>query len=255
MHVNLSDKDISGVLSSVDIMLTHRCNLNCPNCCTHSNIPSNNQLSLEQLDHFLSDAIEWSIPWRRWNITGGEPTLYPQWDEFITLLTHYHNLKPSQEIYLYTNATIPLSIERIRRLPKWLKPQISHKDDITLSGFSLMNIAPQDLDGWDSDNITPCEITSRCGMALSWMGIYPCSPAGGIANVIGGPPGVQCLGDVNRKTLAPLYGLCSLCGFYVCPKHAKSPMRYNDKKSLDYMSPTWYDVYQKGGHVDGNSRG
>ncbi|MHC4715339.1 MAG: radical SAM protein [Planctomycetota bacterium] len=75
-------------IPQLSIVATTRCNLNCPLCMIQwlMNARPREDLSLEQLGHFIRrcEQLEVFFPWA-W-FTGGEPTLWPHLEEGIRML-------------------------------------------------------------------------------------------------------------------------------------------------------------------------
>lgn len=102
----------SGMPCEVKIHLTRRCNLSCIMCGQHrhskdtdQHIPwcnPDNELPIDIWKNFMDQMASWSSTgYRPWlDISGGEPTIYPHFKEFIT-----HARKHNFFINLLTNGT------------------------------------------------------------------------------------------------------------------------------------------------------
>jgi radical SAM protein with 4Fe4S-binding SPASM domain len=96
-------RNISPLLTSLDMELTERCNNNCIHC--YINLPANNlnakrkELLTEEIKKILKEAV--SLGCIRVRFTGGEPLLRDDFEE-IYLYTRKLGLK----VILFTNATL-----------------------------------------------------------------------------------------------------------------------------------------------------
>ncbi|NOZ20924.1 MAG: radical SAM protein [Planctomycetes bacterium] len=96
----------NGRAFDVVVELTHRCNVACRHCYI---LPGAQELSLQQWDGVLAQMADHGV--FVLTVTGGEPTLYPGFFDFIELTTRY-----SFAIRLFSNLTTlsEVEIDRLR---------------------------------------------------------------------------------------------------------------------------------------------
>lgn len=106
---------------TIDLLITNRCNLNCPHCYRNSKINDDLvKLPLERIYSLLDEMEIYRV--RSLKITGGEPFLVPELFDIIQYAS-----KKRIHIAVLTNATLPLN-------EKWLK--LLQSENIAL-GVSL----------------------------------------------------------------------------------------------------------------------
>src|SRR3712207_347384 len=92
-------------MSRVEIEISTFCNLRCPNCDRSSpQAPSDECMSIEQIERFVAESVELDWPWERVVILGGEPTLHPDFDDVLDVLGKYHRHRPETVFRMYTNG-------------------------------------------------------------------------------------------------------------------------------------------------------
>jgi Radical SAM superfamily len=203
-------------LSSVDLDITTRCNLTCPNCSRSVGVaPADESLSLEQLDRFFhqSRALGWR--WRSIKLVGGEPTLHPQFGEILDFLATHHQANPACEVRLVTNGHGRRVRETLSSLPSWVTVKDSDKQSND-HAFHSYNVAPIDVPKYQrADFRRGCFVTEYCGVALTKNGIYGCSPGAAVDRVFGFDVGLKSLDELSESTARQQFAtLCRLCGHF-----------------------------------------
>ncbi len=227
-------------LKIIGLELTTRCNLFCFNCeASCRQAPSDEQLSVEQVEKFVQESISNDWNWELIKLRGGEPTLHPQLFEILEVVKRYKNHRPSCKIRLQTNGCGEKIQEVLRRLPEWVEVQSSGKDNKKPPLFSTYNIAPKDkmLYRLWADFTKGCWRTQICNITLSRYGYYPCSPGAHVARVLGMDIAVKRLALVSVESMSNQFKhLCPYCG------HFREP---NELVTQEAVSPLWEKAYRE----------
>ena len=89
------------IISYAYIEITNACNLNCRSCYNRSGVPhAKREMSFEQF-HLTVDRLVKLFGCRRISLSGGEPTLHPDFGKMLSLLLQYKDL----QISVVTNGT------------------------------------------------------------------------------------------------------------------------------------------------------
>ena len=225
--------------SCIEIEITTACSLACFNCDRSvRQAPSNEHMSLEQIERFVKESIELDWKWERITLIGGEPTLHPQLFELLKIIKKYKDINNNCMIEIATNGYGRKVNEIINKLPNWIVIRNSKKESNTQS-FSSYNIAPLDLKEYKNANFKRgCWVTERCGLGLSKYGYYPCGAGASIDRIFGFDVGQKKLSLVNDAILKnQLEILCKYCGHY---KHNYDAERTTEEK----MSISWQKAYE-----------
>lgn len=88
-----------------NIIINTYCNLSCPYCfaTTLKNTEKKQDITIEQLNHILNWLKPTMTNKTRIGIIGGEPTLHPQFEEILNIITNFSNKYKNQYI-LFTNG-------------------------------------------------------------------------------------------------------------------------------------------------------
>lgn len=221
----------------IEIDITYRCNLKCINCnrsCRQA--PSNEQMTVEQIQNFIKESIDNNVNWERIRVMGGEPTLHPNIFEILNLLLEYKKKKsPDTHIQLVTNGFGKIVNNIISKVPKEIEiDNPSKKSGVQL--FDPFNMAPQDSVRYRyADYSSGCGVISIDGVGLTPYGYYPCAVAGGIDRILGFDYGRKKLPSSDDSMTDQLEVFCKLCG------HFRAAKRTN----IEVMSPTWKIAYEK----------
>jgi len=205
----------------IELDITYACNLKCfgcDRCCGLA--PSDDCLSLEQIQKFIGESTARGVPWKTIKVVGGEPTLHPQ---FLLIIEELLNFKAVQSfdvtIELYSNGCGKKVNDMLARVGPDVVVFNSAKNSHE-QVFQPTNLAPSDSIWYRyADFSCGCWITRDCGMCLSPYGYYHCAQAAAIDRVFGfniGRKSLPGLADPMRDEMA---ALCRYCGFFrfYCP--------------------------------------
>jgi hypothetical protein len=200
----------------VEIDITYRCNLSCPNCnrsCTQA--PSQKDLPISRVVEFIAESIAQGIQWERIRILGGEPTLHPELMGIINLLAAYRDAHaPGARIVVCTNGCG----EKVNRKLSLLPGKIDIKNTFKTGRdrlFRPFNLAPVDSRLHRvADYSVGCRIITECGLGLTPTGYYPCAIAGSIDRVFEFGLGRQHLPSPDDEMEDQLTAFCPLCGHF-----------------------------------------
>jgi Radical SAM superfamily/4Fe-4S single cluster domain len=227
--------------TSIEVDLTYACNLRCNDCNRSvTQAPSNERISLAQIDSFLAESRAKSYDWEIIRLLGGEPTLHPEFHAIVARLVDYKNAySPQLQIIVVTNGQGEAVQRSIDRLPEVVIVENTHKsgdpvEDAKAAWFAPFNRAPCDQDAHKaSDFSNGCSIVELCGMGLTPYGYYPCAIAGGIDRVIGIDSGRKTLPDKSDEMRDQLSAFCNLCGHFCVEPEDGNPR----------VSDTWREKY------------
>ena len=209
----------------LEIDVTYRCNLACPNCnrsCAQA--PRSTDISIEQIEQLITESLLRGYQWRRIRLLGGEPTLHPRFLEIIQLLrTYRYRHLPSLRIVVCTNGHGPNVRQMLDLLPEDIEVKSTEKTGPSRL-FRPFNMAP--CDSWLHrfyDYETGCRILSECGMGLTPMGYYPCAISGAIDDIVQYRIGRKRLPDPSDFMKDMLKTFCPLCGHFAFQWPVRKP--------------------------------
>lgn len=190
-----------------------RC-INCDAMVTQA--PSNEKMSIDQIDNFISSSIEQYKQWKHIRILGGEPTTHKDFLNIVKILINYKNsYSPNTVIQVVANGYGDFVNKKLKELPCDIQVENSNKTSNYQPSFSQINNAPIDKKAHNYDYSTGCWITSLCGIALDSSGFYPCSVAASIDRVACFGDGIKKLSDCSQETMNSLLSkYCCYCGHY-----------------------------------------
>lgn len=227
----------------IELELTTLCNLKCFNCDRSARqAPSNECMSLSQIEKFVKESIHLKWNWRQITLLGGEPTLHPQIFEIVEIIKCYKNFNPDCVVEMATNGHGDHVKKVLAILPNWISIRSTNKTSI-VHDFCSYNVAPVDLDYYNEQDYSKgCWITTACGLGLTRHGYYSCGAGASVDRVFGFDLGIKKLKDVNSYALKKQKKIiCSYCGHY--------KKNHNSKRiRQESMSPSWekaYSDYQK----------
>lgn len=213
------------MLSKIEVNITQRCNINCYNCdraCRWA--PDLNDMSMQQVETFVTDSIDMEWQWKQIAIIGGEPTLHKNLLDICNIINAYKNFNPSCKIQLKTNGSKPLDA-----IPKWIELCIDKKTSANVPHVPFTK-SPLDTGKFDPNQIHPCQIYYRCGMSLTTQGYAPCSPGATVNRIFNLGMNIPRLKDVTFEKLASRFPLlCQHCGHY-CGDLSSNP---NENRSIN----------------------
>lgn len=225
--------------------LTYKCNLRCVGCNRMSAVPNHTpDMTLNDAEQFLEQAKE--IDWSPTVILiGGEPTLHPELEQFVTLAYDATQVP----VRLYSNGYSDASRAMLQRY--------IDDDRVWIANFTIKTkaviaypildyyLAPCDL-GYQVMR-APCDqhsTNTTCGISVDSYGYTVCAVGGMIDGVLG-------LG-LRTKRLADLFDpefaahqtaeLCIRCG---CKWSGNQ--RFSNVTVVDgvQMSPTWSHAIER----------
>lgn len=218
---------------SIEIDITYKCNLSCQNCNRScSQVPTEESMTISQIQKFLSESIEKNIKWKKISLVGGEPLVHPDIFQIINLILDYKNhFSRKTKIYLVTNGILE---EKLKNIPKDIIIINSNKKTV-INKFVSFNTAPCDLNEYkNKDFRNGCKILKDCGIGLNMYGYYPCAVSGGIDRIFKMNKGRLNIPEKNDLMLDELNIFCRLCGHF--KKH--------DNVLNPEMSKTWERAYK-----------
>ena len=229
---------------SAEWHLTYRCNLDCYGCNRASFLkePHTPDMTIADAVEFIRQARD--VSWEpAITITGGEPTIHPQFEQFVKLASDTYR----HPVRVWSNAFAGRSrnlLETVSKLPRveifheTAKPDGGKRDFTGISGWTDdCYVSPSD---YGEPLRVPCyaHCSVLCGVSVDNAGYSPCARGGPIDALLD-------LG-VRTKRLADLFDiekcaeltarLCQHCGHQTgkrenvdaCPKLFGVP-----------VSPTW----------------
>lgn len=222
----------------ITIEITYRCNLGCVNCDQSLGIgqaPSNEEMTIEQIQKFVQESIDNHVKWNRIRVMGGEPTLHPRFFEILDVLLEYkQSYSPNTHIQISTNGYG----EKVKLLLSKVPNEIMITNSAKESKIQLhypFNMAPKDSILYKyADYANGCWICSLGGMALTPYGYYPCGPSGGIDRIFGFDKGRKTLPSPDDPMLDDLRFFCQFCGHFKCASFTYKAL----------MSLTWKRGYE-----------
>jgi hypothetical protein len=201
----------------LEIAITYICNVRCNNCLALSpQAPTrrSEDMTLADIQQFISDSIACRYPWRWIKLHGGEPTLHPQFMDICRAFQEYKVQNPAARLSVVSNDSHPDQVAAAMQLG--LDPQISSKvkDNTDKFGNKLayvpVNISPKDM---GQPTQSGCWIPEQCGIALNNLGFWPCGPAAAAARVFNYEAPVKRVQDLSVDKLKTMYKHCEHCGF------------------------------------------
>lgn len=223
----------------IEIEICIQCNLHCFQCDRSSaQAPSSECMSVDQIVHFVQEAIELEWLWYEIEILGGEPTLHPDLLEILNILSNYTEFNPDCQLIIVSNGHGKKVQDVLKTLPSWVKVENTLKEEVNQIPFNDYNIAPIDLKQYRDDEYSRgCKIVSECGIGLNRYGYYLCGAGAGVDRVFGFDIGIKRLSDVEENRLLEQRKIiCQYCGHY-------KGMNYKQRTYAE-MSPTWIEGYR-----------
>ena len=247
----------------LEMDVTYACDLGCPNCnrsCRQA--PSLHEISLEQVEVFVSASLESRRHWSRVRLLGGEPTLHKHIREIIQILLD--GLGPhGTRVELATNGYGPKAMKLLAELPDTVSIENSQKTGPLNPHFRPFNRAPKDQRRYAlADYSNLCHIPQVCGLGMTPSGFYACAIAGGIDRVAGLDIGRKKLPAPDDDFTDQAEQLCSLCGRFLdghfIPHNFRRPLNgesWSESWSMLYRDykhapPSLSPCFRKSGHAE-----
>jgi len=218
--------------------VTYVCDRKCPNCnraCAVAPSWSGENITVEAYRKALVDCKAVGTKLTKLILTGGEPTMHPDFEELADIAMDYKNsFAPDCGVWVSTYHH-PVFFERLERaikknpglqimgLPK-AKPRNHDYAPYVAPIDSPINIPPDHF-------YNGCHLNgSLCGMTVDYKGFYCCPVAPAIARVFNLDVAIKNFADVSVDSLVAQYDtVCRLCGCYTMARaHGKEP-----------ISPSW----------------
>jgi len=253
-NVTLGRKQFIPNQNKIEIDITYQCDLKCVGCnrsCTQA--PSNEMMSVIQIQNFILESIKLNKKWELINILGGEPTMHPNFIEIVNIILFQYidNFSPTTILQVTSNG-LPSAKLIINELPthkNLVLDKLSFKTSNKVEYFSPFNDAPIDNPKFENaDYSKGCWVTAYCGIGLNSFGLYACSVIGGIDRVVGKNIGIKSLAEIDTiKLTNQLSEFCKYCGNYAdyeinkgdfIPRCEKAPYNKN------IISKTWQSIYE-----------
>jgi len=246
----------------VEICLTCKCNLDCPNCAHFcSNFRSEEYMPLEKIHYFVNESIRLNKIWHKISLTGGEPTLHPYFLEVLDIILGYKKHFKKFLSHFAKNVLIELDTngvgEEVNKVISMVSDNvyIRIRNDFERHNYSIINkqtnhydvcVAPIDLEEYKKDIfMKECYYSSTCGMAYTNWGFYPCSISAHIDRVMGFDKGIKTIKEIKKMNMdIMLKHFCKYCGLY---KYDIYGYKYDKKRNLGkcVMSPIWERKYRE----------
>lgn len=231
-------------LDLIEIDVTYDCNLRCYNCNRScSQAPSEDSMTVEQIEKFLSETRRVGRRWKRIRLLGGEPFLHPDIFQIIEVLIEYKKkYSLSIIIEISTNGFGEFVNKRLKTTPPDIVVNNSYKDSPLQEKFEAFNLAPCDQPEFNQvDYANACWITSICGMGLNMYGYYQCAVAAGIDRIMGLDMGLKSIPLDTEKFNKQKRYLCRYCGHFINRHRTHSAERKNIEGII--ISPIWNRAY------------
>jgi hypothetical protein len=221
--------------SHLVIDLTYACNMACISCNRLSNVknkPKSN-LSVDFIKDTIRDWAKNKHPIRSISVSGGEPTVHPEFVRIIKLLGKYCSLGKI-ELTLFTNGG--KTFEKVKdQIPDNVIVVNSAKQS-NIQFHHTFTIAPIDLGIYDPEN-NPCAESLICGRSLNKNGYFVCPSAGAIDSFLDLKLGISGFENATEEALREkAKDICKYCGAYARSRgFLKNEASYtNEQKVSDF---------------------
>ena len=209
-------------MSHLRANITYICDRKCPNCNRACGVaPSNvsENMSLDDFRKVMSDSLSIGKHWTKIVLTGGEPSLHPEFYGFAEAAVAYKKeIKSECHVWVGTYHH-PLHFKRIQsaidKLPE-LEIMGTPKTTPRVHSYATY-MAPMDSPSMPANHFyRGCHLVgSLCGTTVDYQGFWCCPVAPAIARVFNLPNLVKKMKDVSLDSLTAQYDQsCRRCGFY-----------------------------------------
>lgn len=225
-------------MDHIVIDITYDCNMSCNNCNRLSNLckrPESN-MSIDDIKKFIKESEETGNPLRSIAVSGGEPSVHPDFEKIMVLLSEYCS-KNSIYLYLQTNGK---TLDKINKLPDNVQINNTGKNSNNPYHYPF-TIAPVDINFYYEDN-NPCDTPFTCGRCLNKNGYYGCPISAAMDDILELNTGIKSIKDVNNDNLRNnTKKLCKYCSTYLVN------MGLLCWGNFDYQikSPFWKEAIEK----------
>lgn len=249
----------------IEMHITYRCNLTCTACTRESFLarPHTPDMTIEDLHEFFRQAD--LIGWRdmpgpgggekpRVVLIGGEPTLHPDFLEFVDLIQKWSNTY----VQVFSNGTTKKSKALLARANELgasiqgstFKPvSIRSGKDVDDGWWCLTTcVSPIDAGiGWHGKCFSHC--SEICGLSVDHDGYSPCAVGHSASTVLGLGAVTKNLADLwdEEKAKAMTFAQCEHCGWNMRGRAKGEDLETFEKyaaqlpklKSETLVSPIW----------------
>jgi len=197
----------------IEIELTSVCDMRCKYCDRFITHAPDKNMSIKQIEMFITESMELNYPWERIHVLGGEPTLHPNFKEIMALLITYKNVTGLKLLRVITN-----NHGKLLDYNGWLKDNgvdvysDYKQEDVVPYFFDNMLQCPADKSPEPLPHCSICGV-SGCGVGMTRYGYFLCGAGGAIARLCGYDIGAKTLKDVTWENMIGQAGrLCNKCG-------------------------------------------
>jgi len=224
---------------AIRIDITEDCDLCCTNCNKFCGVAkSKEMLTIEQFDRFTDEMKTINCDWPLIFLTGGEPTIHPQFVQILDKLDAFcKNWKKVTGLIITNKENQPKEFLRDRVIYSTFHGMGQSR---TIRKVIPILQAPIDYFDYGNENWRKgCEICSKCGPCFSRYGYYMCPIANSIDRIFGFNLGVKSYKEFTlKKVFEQRETLCKYCGYFftnLTPNYEEILVG-SDEISI---SPTW----------------
>lgn len=234
--------------------LTYACDLECSACNRASFLrePHTPSMTIEDGVEFFRQAK--ALGWRpRVTLVGGEPTMHPQFQDFVDLARENTDEAPQ----VFSNGT-QAKTQRLLQIARDRGASVAaetQKPNGTIHG-------PADYEGWELDVFVspedhgyplrpPCyqHASVICGVSVDHEGYAPCAMGGAIEALLHVGGRTKVLADLfdEEKVAKMTADLCRHCGHQYIKASGGAFQRQVDESPRLFdspMSPTWRKAFE-----------
>jgi hypothetical protein len=214
------------------IDITYNCNMSCLNCNRLSNI-KNKPKSTMRLSQIVAHVREWIATGKKIRhiaLTGGEPTVHPQFLQILIYLNFYIRTQNGR-LLVFTNGGA--TYQKIKnKIPEDVWVINSQKETNYQKHHFAFTYAPIDAGLYEEDD-NPCRESLFCGRTLNKNGYFACPSAGAIDNFLQLDSGIKNINDATEENLrTKAKQICKYCATYLREKNIIEPKQNLNEQIL-----------------------